>query len=149
MHGNHDAIAARSLLAPDLHRIKVGNTRILFLHGHQLDALTRGNATFSRFGVWLGGWLDRMGIRISAFFDALGSQGLDEAGPFERASVALADQLGADIVVTGHTHRAARLELGDHLFMNSGACVAGRREALLLDTATHSFDVVRDGVYYG
>jgi predicted phosphodiesterase len=54
----------------------------------------------------------------------------------------LGESRGADVVVTGHTHRAIRLEQNDRVFMNSGTCVAGRREMLLLDTAKQSFEVV-------
>ena len=102
----------------------------------------------SQFFIWLGGWLERMGFGITSRIDGSpNSKVLVETpkpGRFEQAAVLMAKGVGADVVVTGHTHRAKRLEIGDHLYLNSGTCVSGRRELLLLDTAAKIFRVVRE-----
>ena len=47
-------------------------------------------------------------------------------------------------MITGHTHKAARIEHGDRLFMNSGTCADGHFSFLSLDTATGSYGVHHD-----
>lgn len=146
VQGNHDAIVTRALGVPDIHRISADGMKLLFFHGHQLDPVARGDAPLSRMFVWLGGWLERMGVKVTAWSDRLHGQVRDggprEAGVFERAAVALAEAEQAEVVVTGHTHEAARLELGGTLYMNSGSCVGGRSELLLLDTQSRRFEVL-------
>jgi UDP-2,3-diacylglucosamine pyrophosphatase LpxH len=147
LHGNHDAILARAHRVPDVHRIDADGMRLLFFHGHQLDLVARGEAPISRLVVWLGGWLERIGLRVTAWSDPMHDGGKRTPGMFERAAVALAESSSADVVVTGHTHESARLEIGSTLYMNSGACVAGRRELLLLDTSARRFEVLHDPAF--
>lgn len=148
VHGNHDAIAGRVLNAPEVLELEDHGTKMVFFHGHQLDRLTRGSAPVSRTGVWLGGILERLGLRVTpedhrpVRDGALGKR----HEVFARGAMRLDIAKKADIVITGHTHRAVRLEEDNRLFLNSGTCVAGRRELLLLDTAKHSYEVVFDPV---
>ncbi|MCK6547068.1 metallophosphoesterase family protein [Myxococcota bacterium] len=143
--GNHDPIA-KTLGATEWLDLEDGSTRLTFFHGHQLDPLTRGRAWLSQAGVFLGGWLERLGLHVTPEDHARsdGPAWRSPPGDFERRAVELGRARGADVVVTGHTHRAVKRELGDVLYLNSGTCVAGRREHLVLDTSTGLFDVVHE-----
>jgi predicted phosphodiesterase len=46
-----------------------------------------------------------------------------------------------DVVVTGHTHWAARSEHGSRLFLNSGSCSDGKLSFLSLDTRRGDYAV--------
>jgi predicted phosphodiesterase len=145
--GNHDRIAENVLGAPESHVIEADNQRIVFFHGHQLEFLTRKSAKISEFFVCMGGWLERMGLQVTRFVDRVRPRVIVAAprvGNFERAAIEFGKQFSADIVVTGHTHEAKRVEVGSQLFLNSGTCVSGRRELLLLDTKSKVFRVVRE-----
>lgn len=148
VQGNHDAIVTRALGIPDTYRIIADGMKLLFFHGHQLDPVARGNAPLSRLVVWLGGWIERLGLRVTALTDRLQFHQKDGHGiianAFARAAVALGETEKADLVVTGHTHEAARIEIGSTLYMNSGTCVGGRHELLLLDTQSRKFEVLHD-----
>ncbi|MFO0725321.1 MAG: metallophosphoesterase family protein [Myxococcota bacterium] len=145
--GNHDAILDETHRVPELFRIEADKMKLLFFHGHQLDPIARGEAPLSRFSVWLGGWLERIGLGITKVADKFEGKilrdghGIDP-GRFERGAVAMGEADGADVVITGHTHRAARAEISGTLYMNSGTCVGGRREMLLLDTGAKRFEVI-------
>ncbi len=147
VHGNHDLVAG-TMGIPDFHLIDEDGMRMLFFHGHQLDPISRGQAKVSQFFIWLGGWLERMGVGITSRLDGSPDATIltetPKAGRFEKAAVVMAKEVGADVVVTGHTHLAKRLEIDSHLYLNSGTCVSGRRELLLLDTAAKIFRVVRE-----
>lgn len=145
--GNHDAVMTGSHGVPELFRVEADRMKLLFFHGHQLDPLARGEAPLSRLSIWLGGWLERIGLGVTQIADQvegkLARDGHDiDPGRFEQGAVAMGVADGADIVVTGHTHRAARAEIGSTLYMNSGTCVGGRREMLILDTASKRFEVI-------
>jgi UDP-2,3-diacylglucosamine pyrophosphatase LpxH len=151
VHGNHDVVAKDALGALEFFEVEDRDQRLVFFHGHQLDPLTRGRALLSRAGCWLGGWLERVGVDVTPH-DAVArpdSTFSEYDGYFERAAVALGASRGADIIVTGHTHRAMRAEHGERLFMNSGSCVAGRRELLLLDTARGRYEVIHEPALLG
>lgn len=146
LFGNHDPVSARLLGATEELVIEDGDTRLLFFHGHQLDPLTAGRALLSKAGVFLGGWLERLGLHLTPE-DHLATDGpawRAAPGDFERRAMAVAKTRGADVIVTGHTHRAVKSEHAEGLYLNSGTCVAGRRELLLLDTAAGLFEVLRE-----
>ncbi len=144
VYGNHDVVAKDVLQASEYYQVEDHKTRLVFFHGHQLDPLTTGRALVSRTGVWIGGMLERLGVKTTpqdhhpARDGAIGKS----YEKFARAAVALGSKKNADVIVTGHTHQAIRMEQDGHMFLNSGTCVAGRREMLLLDTAKSSFEVV-------
>lgn len=141
--GNHDAVARSALGAPEFREVSDRGSRLIFFHGHQLDPIARGRGTLSQAGVWIGGWLERMGIRLPLNDQRRRHDAhSDEEDTFARSAVALGRGRGADIVVTGHTHRAIRREIGDQLYLNSGTCVGGRQELLLLDTRAGTYDVL-------
>lgn len=148
VHGNHDRIAGPLLGTPEFHVVDEDGMRLVFFHGHQFDRVNREPGRISETGIWLGGWLERCGLPIVDLWDKRipkpDSKRGSNSARFAGQAVALGKEMGADIIVTGHTHKAQRLEIGSHLFMNSGTCVAGRRELLLLDTGSQIFRVVRE-----
>ena len=140
VHGNHDLIAGAVDGAPDEFVIDADGQRLLFTHGHQNDALIVQKRRLSELGVWLGGWIRRLGLaplyRLIASFDQKRS-GVSLDGSrceFQRWAVDAAARSDADIVVTGHTHLATRAEHGSRLFLNSGTCAEGKLSFLSLDT---------------
>ena len=148
VHGNHDRVAGTELNAPEFHIVDEHGLRLAFFHGHQFDRMNREPGRISETGIWLGGWVERCGLPIVDLWDKRkpkpDSKRAGNKLRFARQAVALGKEMGADVVVTGHTHKAQRLELDSHLFLNSGTCVAGRREMLLLDTGSQIFRVVKE-----
>lgn len=148
--GNHDVIAADRLEVAEFHRESDHGLDLLFFHGHQLDRLARGEAPLSRLGVWAGGFLERLGLPVTQGVDtARGHRYPEPDAPTgnprkrERAAVTLGKSMGADVVVNGHTHDLVCRELDGAVYMNSGTCLSGRREALLIDTAGPTFQTIR------
>jgi predicted phosphodiesterase len=60
---------------------------------------------------------------------------------FQRWAVGLATTREVDVIVTGHTHFATRVEQGDRLFLNSGSCSEGKLSYLAIDTLRGSYGV--------
>lgn len=150
VQGNHDVIAGERLGAPEFHRERDHGLELLFFHGHQLDRLARGHAPLSRLGVWAGGLLERFGLPVTHRVDAKRGQAYAEPDApdgdprvREVAAAALGRKMGADVVVNGHTHNLVRRELNDVVYLNSGTCLTGRREAVVIDTAGPRFETVR------
>ncbi len=141
VHGNHDHVG-RKLGAADMHQMEADGLRYVFFHGHQVDQLARGNAPLSRMGVWLGATLERVGIPVTQKIDHQKGGAHHSPGAREYASLALGRALGADVVVTGHTHRPMCFEHQGQTYLNSGTWLAGRREFVRIDTQTRKFDVV-------
>ena len=145
VHGNHDLIAAQVDAAPEELVINADGTRLLFTHGHHHDMLFQRGRLLSEFGVWVGGWVRR--FRLSRLHDVLTHLD-DNAGgvsddhkrcTFQRWAVTAAKARRADVVVTGHTHRATTAEHGDRVFMNSGSCADGKYTFLSLDTCRGAY----------
>tara|TARA_Y100001963_G_scaffold143010_1_gene213297 strand:+ start:97 stop:861 length:765 start_codon:yes stop_codon:yes gene_type:complete len=149
LQGNHDLVTGDLLGAPEMLKIKDNGTSIAFFHGHQLDPIVADFWTknFERFGVWMGGWLERMGLditrkgNISSKFKALNNQW--KVGKFEHAAAVMGSELGADIVVTGHSHHPMKVEFDEALFLNSGTRVCGRQDMILIDTTAHDYLVYK------
>lgn len=144
--GNHDIVAGRALGAPEFHTESDHGTRIAFFHGHQLDRLARGRAPFSRLGVWLGGVLERTGVGVTHRVDRRKGAPRADGDPgdpaaYERQAVEIARSLNADVVVNGHTHRPRKVEIDGQLYLNSGTCLAGRREVVLIDTEAATYEL--------
>lgn len=147
LHGNHDLVAARALGAPEQLVLQAHGVRLLFTHGHLHDWLIRRARRVSESAVWAGAWLRRLGL--GSLFRA--ADWLDERlrgthedplrCTFQRWALARARAHHADIVVTGHTHRAAHAWHGSCLFLNSGTCSQGRLSFLSLDTASGSYSL--------
>ena len=147
IQGNHDYPTKKVLRAREFYEVNADNKKLLFFHGHQLDPQTEGVWTrhFEKFGCWAGGWLERMGMDLTAKMNMKSKiKALNNEWPmskFENLAAKLGEDRGADIVVTGHSHHPMKVEIGNVLFMNSGARVAGRQDMLLLDTSTDTYEV--------
>ncbi|HEY2404757.1 MAG TPA: metallophosphoesterase family protein [Polyangiaceae bacterium] len=147
VHGNHDLVAGAVEGAPDELILNTGQSRILFTHGHQNDELIQRRRWLSELGVWLGGWIRRLGMaalyRLASEIDEKrGGLSLDGAEcSFQRWAMNVAAEREFDIVVTGHTHLAAREAHGNRLFLNSGSCSEGNFSFLSMDTAVASYAV--------
>ena len=144
IHGNHDQVAGDTQRAAESLMVEADGVRILFAHGHQQDALVQRAKFVSETGVWLGGWLRRLGLsslyQLSERMDQL-CAGLTGGGSraVRQWAASVAQVYEADVVVTGHTHRAERMECGGRLLLNSGACNQGRYSFLSLDTGNGSY----------
>lgn len=140
LHGNHDMIAGAIDGAPDELYLEADGMRLLFSHGHQNDPLVVRRRLLAELGVWLGGWIRRLGLlplyRLCYAIDGLrGGASPDSARcPFQRDWVGLARERRADVIVTGHTHIQTRGEHGAQLFLNSGSCSEGRIQFASIDT---------------
>jgi predicted phosphodiesterase len=147
VHGNHDIVAGIAENVPDELVLTHGTTRILFTHGHHHDVLIRKARWVSELGVWLGGWLLRLGLQpLYRLFDALdhlrsGIENAPDRCTFQRWAVSLAAARQADVVVTGHTHVPLRVEHPKALFLNSGSCADGRFSFLSIDPARGNYAV--------
>ncbi len=147
IHGNHDLVAGAVDAAPDELWMEADGVRLLFTHGHQNDSLIQRRRWVSELGIWLGGWIRRIGLaplyRLFAMLDERrgGLTAESAQSAFQRWAMDLAIQREADVIVTGHTHFAARAEQGSRLFLNSGSCSEGKLSYLAIDTARGCYGV--------
>jgi UDP-2,3-diacylglucosamine pyrophosphatase LpxH len=150
--GNHDPVTreygAREQLVWDH-----GGDRYLFVHGDVLDSSVE-TQWLCTAGVYLGGWLLRMGWE-NAFmaFEDYAARSVDQPAapasgfgmsapsrahlhtPYRQAALDLARSMGADVIVTGHTHKASVHATGSGLYLNSGSVLNHEVTWLSLDTA--------------
>jgi predicted phosphodiesterase len=136
--GNHDFVAAREGAPAELH-IEADGVRILFTHGHLHDWLIRRFRHLSEAGVWVGGWLKRLGLaRLvelwSSWENEQRTKPVDELGSFQRWALGMAMAREADVIVTAHTHEGGCCRLGDKLYLNSGTCSGGAFSYVSIDT---------------
>lgn len=147
VHGNHDLVARKVDGAPGEVRLRSRGVRFLFAHGHQSDALVMRARPLSELGVCLGGWIRRAGMqaayKLLSRLDELRSNHVsaERISRVESWAVDHARRAEADVVVTGHTHRARRAEHGNTLFLNSGSCSEGKISFLSLDPRAGRYDV--------
>jgi len=147
VHGNHDIVAGAVERVPEEIVLTEHGTRILFTHGHHHDVLIKRARWLSEIGVWLGGWILRLGLgSLYGLFDAIdrvrsGIAPDPRRCTFQRWAVSLAETRRADVVVTGHTHVPLRAEHPNALFLNSGSCSNGQFSFLSLDTRNGNYAV--------
>ena len=147
VHGNHDMVARDVDGVPEEITLRADGVRLLFAHGHQGDDLCANSQSTSEFGVWLGGWLRRLRLhpvyRIASYVDTWrGGISPDSTRcSFQRAWMGRAERRDVDVMVTGHTHLAARAEHGDRLYLNSGSCSEGKFSYLAIDTRRGDYTV--------
>jgi len=144
VHGNHDLIAGPAMGAPEEYALEADGVRMLFSHGHQGDRLCSHVRPLSELGVWLGAWLRRMGLGPLYHFLAgweSARSGREEDCAVRRWALSHARRAAADIVVTGHTHVAAKAESESRLFLNSGTCSNGNISFLALDSRLGHYEV--------
>jgi predicted phosphodiesterase len=138
VHGNHDFVAGRTRGAPDELKLNDSGVSMLFSHGHQGDVLCMQRKWLSELGVWLGAWIRRFGLQpVYSYFAAMERERSSDRGGecvVKQWALAHADERKVDIVVTGHTHVAAKSEDGGRLFLNSGSCANGHISFLSMDT---------------
>lgn len=147
VHGNHDLVAA-SQGVPDRLLIDADGVRLLFTHGHHHDWLIRRARWFSEWTIWLGAWVERIGL--SALYQIVYCLDLSLSRPrshplrdsFQRWAFGLAGNASADVVVTGHTHHAMRSEFDSRLFLNSGCCIGNEISYLSIDTHLNNYEVI-------
>ncbi len=146
VHGNHDFVASSTDRAPEEFSIQAGGVRLLFTHGHQSDPLLRCARWASELGVWIGGWIRRIGL-VGAY-DLLARIDQARSGhrdlmdcSVHRWALTHGAEREADVVVTGHTHFAVRREHGSRLYLNSGSCAEGAFSFLSIDTARGAYTV--------
>ncbi len=147
VHGNHDLVAASVSGAPEQVVMEADGVRLLFTHGHHHDWLIRRARWLSEWCVWFGAWVQRVGL--SALYRLGYSMDLAMSRPnahplsdsFQRWAFALAGRQRADVVITGHTHHAARTEYDSRLFLNSGCCTEGKFSYLAIDTKANVYNV--------
>ncbi len=144
VHGNHDMVAGATGV-PDRAEIRSVGTRILFVHGHQHDPMTTRWRWLSELGVWIGGWAKRVGLSSLYEMAASADEGRytseNDGCEFRRKSVVMAHDHDVDVVVTGHTHNAAKSEHGSVLFLNGGSCSDGRISFVAMDTSRGSYEL--------
>ncbi len=127
--------------------IHAGDTRILFTHGHQNDDLVQRRRWLSELGVWLGGWIRRLGLGalyrlLNELDEKRGGLSLDSTRcSFQKWAMALATEREFDVMVTGHTHLARTHSTAIRLFLNSGSCSEGQFSFLSMDTARAAYAV--------
>lgn len=147
IHGNHDWVSAEFTNTPEELFLKPNKESILFTHGHQYDSFVQNRRIVSEFGAWLGGWIIRVGLlptyKLFANIEAkYGCGGLDKVkAKFEKLAIHSAKQKKADIVVTGHTHYAAKTEYGSQLYLNSGTCSEGNLNFLSMNTNNSDYKI--------
>lgn len=145
LHGNHDMIAGAIDGAPDELYVEADGMRLLFSHGHQGDPLVVRRRLLAELGIWLGGWIRRLGLaplyRLCSAIDGFrgGASPDSSRCAFQREWVGLARKRQADIIVTGHTHIPTRGDHGTELFLNSGSCSEGRFNFASIDTKRGSY----------
>ena len=152
--GNHDYVANRVLGAPEFYAVETHGQRALFFHGHQADWISKGEARLSRAALWGTGMLERAGVSVTQWVDKHRSAHPADDGAdnkparvwwVESQALALGKSMGADIVVNGHTHRAIKHEGESQLYLNSGTCLCGHREYVLLDMESNRYEIVQLG----
>ena len=148
--GNHDMVARRVLRAPEFFSIEERGRRVVFFHGHQADWISKGEARLSRVALWGSGLFERAGINVTQWADQHritppNTDARPKVTKIEARALQIGRAMKADIVVNGHTHRAIRHEAGDQLYLNSGTCLCGHREYVLLDIEADRYEIAQLG----
>lgn len=149
VHGNHDLAAGAIERAPENWSVEADGMRLHFTHGHRHDWIVRHAFGLARAGIWMGGWLARVGLQpvvnaVDRFEQKLRRVSPDPATcSFREWAVDEATRRNADVVITGHTHLDGVSKHGERLFLNSGTCSEGRTTFLNVDTRRQKFEVCR------
>lgn len=145
--GNHDAVAAAELGAPEQLILGEGDSRVLLTHGHQYDPVARRAPLAADAGTWVTGRLRYAGLRpVAAWLERRDVAVKDrrfrgEAGPYARGGLELARAHDVRYVVMGHTHCPRVDRLGDVTVINSGTCSDGRQCHVSIDTGAGTVDI--------
>lgn len=149
VYGNHDAALGKLLGVPESLELELGGARILMVHGHQFDGFARKVPYLGPSATWTTAWLNRLELaRLSRWVIRAGTAAAharprDRSLPNdERAAGELLTQRGVDLVVMGHTHRAAfrRYPSGGH-YVNAGANCFGDLRFASVDLASMEIEL--------
>jgi len=141
VHGNHDAVAGTTAHAVESHRAGSNDFAVYFIHGHQFDPLLLRARPAARMATWFSGRVRALGLGPLA--DWLEHQDVHlkhqrfsgANGPYAAAASRLLYEQSVDVVVMGHTHVAARVDLPTGTYLNTGTCSLGQFSYVSIDTA--------------
>ncbi len=143
--GNHDQVTVGALGTPERVDWVIDGLRLHFTHGHLHDPLLQWVPNLARWGSWVSGWVERLGMEgISRALEWLDSKkhslpDAEKPGALLRSALRHLQDPGADVVVMGHTHRPTVLSLTEGAYLNSGSCSRGAFSWLEIDTQTRLF----------
>lgn len=137
--GNHDSVLAKRPGVREEMVFYADGYRILMIHGHQFDRLLSCSAGICALGNWLGGVAQRHGIRGALSFldfidDFANGVTRDRSERYRRIAVALARRRGFNVIVLGHLHKLEKHEEQGVIYLNTGSCLEGKFEYVLIDT---------------
>jgi UDP-2,3-diacylglucosamine pyrophosphatase LpxH len=167
--GNHDRVAETELGAREWVRLEADGLAMLFIHGHQLDPLLTTIRPLSNLSTYLMGRLRFFGLKRGADWferwdvDLKNRRYGEPDGPYARGAARLAALHSVDVVCMAHTHCAClislvdgarfraegapgdmgRVEPGERLMANTGACRLGAWSHVSIDTSTRVARLVR------
>ena len=140
--GNHDYIAERLVGAKERMLVEHKDTKILFVHGHQLDKMY--SKTIGNFVVYMSG----LGVRagLGGIYRKLATI---EASRhrwdlrLNKEIKNLSEMAGASVLVSGHTHNGGVTKIGEGLvYLNSGHCAFGPIQFLSMDLDRSEYKLI-------
>lgn len=144
--GNHDAVAAAALQAPERLRFD-GRFPVLLTHGHQFDPVALKAPWAADLGTWTTGRLRAMGLRPLAWWLEQRDVSIKEQrfrgvdGPYARGARGLIAKHDVSVVVMGHTHVPGITAMDAGVMVNTGTCSGGRTMWVGFDTETGEIEV--------
>ena len=146
--GNHDPDTTEQGL-PQFHRIEVDKSVIVIVHGHEFDRINRYAPGLSPLVNWMNAWSSRWFGRdmddglyqLEAWLLGIRENPAEDA--FQGKAIRYAQMVGAQVIITGHTHTGGVWSHSDVVYANSGTCSLGRYEWLSVDTHTRMVSFYR------
>jgi predicted phosphodiesterase len=141
--GNHDLITHKILGSLKQIRLKKDGWRLWFIHGHQFDPFIGESKRLPYLVTWMIGGMRRKGLhRIADFLE----------GPFydfgqrifqrlEQAARKALNQGNTHLMVMGHSHQMTCRQLGNGLYVNSGACCWDAMRYVSIDTISRVVEI--------
>jgi UDP-2,3-diacylglucosamine pyrophosphatase LpxH len=141
--GNHDLITQKIMGTLKQIRLKKDGWRLWFIHGHQFDPFIGEGRHLPFMVTWLIGGMRRMGLnRVADFLEGpLYDFGQRFFQRLEGAAWKALRHGNNNIIVMGHSHQMACRQLGNGLYVNSGACSWDSMRYISIDTATRLVEV--------
>lgn len=153
VRGNHDSV---SHTGRDAYHVMDGGHSILFIHGHQADFWS-GNPVIMFIIKWF-----MKGFRLLTYIKPIRSIYIGIYRAVDRKPVDFRSrnefpylfyalrllESGHDMVVMGHTHKQDELVVTSRgrkkIYINTGTCSLGRFEALVLNTETMDYTLIKE-----
>lgn len=152
IRGNHDLL---SPVSQDHHLIINSNgNKIYFEHGHNADFLngTRFGRTLGKFGFSVLKRLihfpkvERFYFRLTEYTDEV-KRIPRKYNTYKYLKYALKLLHKYDMVIMGHTHKLESHKMyylnKKKIYLNSGSCSLGRFQAIILDTESLDFEIIK------